>query len=68
MNCLVCEAELTLTICHGKKGRKAVMLYCPNDGRHFRAFINEPNVVEVVSELNLPLDKAIKEIERKVSK
>ena len=61
MNCVVCGAELKLNICQGKTGRKAIMLSCPNDGRHFRAFINEPKVVEAVSELNLPLDKAIEE-------
>jgi transcription elongation factor Elf1 len=60
MNCLVCGVELKTVVCHGKKGRKGIMLCCPNDGRHLRAFINEPKVVEAVSELNVPLDKAIK--------
>ena len=59
MNCMVCGTKLKLNICQGKKGRKAIMLSCPNDGRHFRAFINEPKVVEGVSELNLPLEKAL---------
>ena len=59
MNCLVCKAELKLIICQGKKGRKAIMLSCPNDGRHFRAFINEPRVVDAVCEFGLSLAEAL---------
>ena len=59
MECLVCGQELEVTICHGKKGRTAIMLSCPSDGRHFRAFINEPTVVEGMNELSLPLEEAL---------
>jgi hypothetical protein len=35
------------------------MLACPNDGRHFRAFINEAKVVKAVSELSFSLQDAV---------
>jgi hypothetical protein len=65
MNCLVCGAELEVNLCHGKRNRKAIMLSCPNDGRHFRAFINEPRVVGGISELNLSLEEALAQWQEK---
>ena len=56
MNCLVCGAKLEMSICKGKKERKAIMLSCPKDGRHFRAFINEPSVVDKVVKLGISLE------------
>ncbi|MFC1955552.1 hypothetical protein ACFLWZ_03325 [Chloroflexota bacterium] len=59
MNCMVCGAELKLDVCRGKKEREAIMLTCCVDGRHFRAFINEPKVAEGVSKHSLNLEESI---------
>ncbi|MFC2045326.1 hypothetical protein ACFLUH_01440 [Chloroflexota bacterium] len=59
MNCLICGAELKQSVCQGKRERRAIMLYCPDDGRHFRAFINEPKVVEVLCQSDLALEEAL---------
>jgi hypothetical protein len=60
MDCLVCGAKLKVGLCHGKKGRGAIMLSCPNDGRHFRAFINEPRVISGMTQENLALEEVVK--------
>ena len=40
--CLVCGGPLALRIAHGRKsGKPFLMLVCTEDGRHFRAFIND---------------------------
>jgi len=59
MNCLVCGTKLKAELCHGKKGREAIMLSCPNDGRHFRAFINEPKVVSGIRAENLTVEEVL---------
>lgn len=44
--CLVCGQPLVVRIAHGRKsGKSFVMLLCPLDGRHFRAFINDEQYV-----------------------
>ena len=71
MNCLVCEEKLEVSLCKGKKERKAIMLSCPKDGRHFRAFINEQSVVDKVAKLGISLEdiskgksNSLKEVQR----
>jgi hypothetical protein len=59
MNCLICGTKLTTSVCQGKTGRKALMLVCPKDGRHFRAFINDIQFIEQVSEPDILLEKAL---------
>ena len=51
--CLVCGAALSLRLARGRKsGKPFVMLLCPADGRHFRAFVNDqPYVKEVLARL-----------------
>ena len=61
MNCLVCGTKLKVELCHGKKGREAIMLSCPNDGRHFRAFINEPKVISGMTKENLAIEEVIRQ-------
>ena len=61
MNCLVCGAKLKVELCHGKKGREAIMLSCPNDGRHFRAFINEPKVIAGMTKENLAIEEVVRQ-------
>ncbi len=48
--CLVCHQPLTVKLARGRKsGKLFVMLRCPDDGRHFRAFIShQPYVQEVL--------------------
>jgi hypothetical protein len=57
--CPVCGAILHTQVCSGQKRRKCLMLFCPTDGRHFRAFINEPAVVRIVEEESLSLEEAV---------
>ena len=40
--CVVCGGPLALRLAHGRKsGKPFLMLVCTEDGRHFRAFIND---------------------------
>ncbi|HZA25606.1 MAG TPA: hypothetical protein VFA32_23925 [Dehalococcoidia bacterium] len=51
--CIVCGTSLTLRTARGRKsGKPFLMLLCPQDGRHFRGFINDQSYVkEVLSKL-----------------
>ena len=47
--CIVCGTSLTLRTARGRKsGKPFLMLLCPQDGRHFRGFINDQNYVKQV--------------------
>ena len=47
--CVVCSAPLALRVAHGRKsGKPFLMLVCAEDGRHFRAFINDQAYVRKV--------------------
>jgi len=59
MNCFICGEILEEVVCYGKKGRKAIMLSCPQDGRHFRGFINDPIMVQKITESNLPIEEVL---------
>ena len=49
VTCLVCGAALSIRAARGRKsGKPFVMLICPEDGRHFRAFITDQNYVQGV--------------------
>lgn len=61
MNCIVCGTKLKAELCHGKRGREAIMLSCPNDGRHFRAFINEPKVISGMTKENLVIEEVVRQ-------
>lgn len=40
--CLVCQHPLSLRLARGRKsGKTFLMVICPQDGRHFRGFIND---------------------------
>jgi hypothetical protein len=44
--CPVCGTGLMLKLAHGRRsGKTFVMLICPTDGRHIRAFINDKEFV-----------------------
>ena len=49
--CIVCKGPLTVRLAHGRKSAKPfVMLVCPADGRHFRAFVSDQRYVSQVLE------------------
>ena len=49
--CLVCRGPLTVRLARGRKsGKPFVMMLCTQDGRHFRAFINDQEYVAAVLE------------------
>ena len=51
--CPVCRVPLTVRLARGRKsGKPFLMLLCGQDGRHFRAFINDQKyVAEVLEQL-----------------
>lgn len=53
--CLVCSVPLSIRFATGRKsGKPFVMLICPQDGRHFRAFItHQPYVKQVMDHLEI---------------
>ncbi len=47
--CMICGEPLRVALARGRKsGKPSVMLICPSDGRHFRAFINDRGYVSRV--------------------
>jgi hypothetical protein len=47
--CPICGMALTVKLAHGRKsGKPFVMLICPSDGRHIRAFISDKEFVSTV--------------------
>jgi hypothetical protein len=47
--CIVCGSSLNLRTAKGRKsGKPFLMLLCPQDGRHFRGFINDQAFVRQV--------------------
>ena len=51
--CPICSQSLVVRLARGRKsGKPFVMLLCPEDARHFRAFINDqPYVRQVLDRL-----------------
>ena len=49
ITCIVCGGGLVLRTARGRKSGKCfLMLVCPEDGRHFRGFINDQDYVKRV--------------------
>ena len=47
--CIICGTSLPLRTARGRKsGKPFLMLLCPQDGRHFRGFINDQVYVKRV--------------------
>ena len=59
MDCFICGEKLEEVACYGRKGRKAIMLSCPQDGRHFRGFINDPGTVKKIMESNRSIEEVL---------
>jgi hypothetical protein len=59
IGCPVCTTPLTLSPAHSRKSKAPkvfLMMVCPEDGRHFRGFINDPGFVNrVVTEARIPI-------------
>ena len=49
--CHICRTPLSVRLSRGRKsGKPFVMLVCPNDGRHMRAFVADADYVSNVIE------------------
>lgn len=48
LNCPVCAGPLRVSVTRSARGKAAVMLSCPKDGRHLRAFVNDKGFVASV--------------------
>ena len=44
--CPICAEALRFTVTTNRNGKHAIGLHCPQDGRHFRGFINPRPFVE----------------------
>ena len=54
--CIICGESLTVRLTRGRKsGKPSVMLICSNDGRHFRAFINDREYIRQVLKILEPI-------------
>ena len=55
INCPVCSEPISVRPARGRSSNKPfIMLVCPKDGRHFRAFITEQKFVAEVLEEQPP--------------
>ncbi len=46
LRCHLCQESLSVRLARGRKsGKPFVMLVCPNDGRHMRAFVADADYV-----------------------
>jgi hypothetical protein len=62
ISCLICGTPLIVRVATGRKsGKPFIMLRCPSDGRHFRAFITDKEYVKGVLATKLPESNPIKE-------
>ncbi len=47
--CLICSSPLSVRMAKGRSSNKPfIMLVCPNDGRHFRAFISDQDYIRKI--------------------
>jgi len=44
--CPICAEPLRFTVTTNRNGKHAIGLHCPQDGRHFRGFVNHKPLVE----------------------
>lgn len=57
-SCFICGSPLRVSLTKSKKGKVAVALTCPTDGRHLRAFCNhQPFVREIVTKAETASDQ-----------
>ncbi len=58
--CLICGAALKVALTRSQKGKVAVGLSCPVDGRHFRGFVNDRDYVTRTIQATQTLQNATK--------
>ncbi|HVA21770.1 MAG TPA: hypothetical protein VNN74_06725 [Candidatus Micrarchaeia archaeon] len=46
--CPICGTAMRVTVTTNRNGKHAIGVHCPDDGRHFRGFINHKPYVEAV--------------------
>ncbi len=52
ISCPICGAPMRLIVTTNKNGKHAIGVFCPQDGRHFRGFINHrPYVDQVIDQV-----------------
>ena len=56
--CPICGAHLRLSVTTNKNGKHAITVHCPEDGRHFRGFINHRPFVEAALDRLLAAEAA----------
>ena len=44
--CPICSEALRFTVCTNRNGKHSIGQHCPQDGRHFRGFVNHKPFVE----------------------
>ena len=44
--CPICAEALRFTVCTNRNGKHSIGVHCPQDGRHFRGFVNHRPFVE----------------------
>ncbi len=49
--CIVCGTRLDMRPTQGKSGKPGITFICPQDARHFRAFVTDKNFVAGVIDL-----------------
>ena len=55
MHCPVCSHKLTARYTKpGRTFRVGLMVVCPNDSRHFRGFINDPEFLKAANAVDQP--------------
>lgn len=56
IKCLICSSPLSVRMAKGRKSNKPfILLVCPKDGRHFRAFISDQEyIAKVLAEKTTP--------------
>jgi hypothetical protein len=53
LTCPVCGEPLNVRLVQSKRGMLSLMLVCPEEGRHFRAFLNDQDyIAEVTSRVD----------------
>lgn len=55
VKCPICSKPLSVRMARGRRSNKPfILLVCPEDGRHFRAFISDQDyIVKVIAEKGL---------------
>ena len=57
--CPICGGDMKISVTTNRNGKHAIGVHCPQDGRHFRGFINhKPYVEEVLRGISMAADSS----------